>query len=672
MVLNIYKKGFFIMGKRKRSKKRKTKIASKIVRKKEKKYIKFKNAISKLDFKGAISFILEEKSIYFSYFDNLDTLIPIVDPWMPDEINLKKYLDFLEFILSSNQRFLKIIAFNLAYGLVQKYPDDPDVNSKIAYICIILNLHDLSETYSEKALELDPQNIYNHLNSGEVLRQQNDLDGAKYHFNEAIILDSESSAAHERIAEVYKFQNEFEKYEYHINESIKYDPDNIYALYSKAQYEITVKENEKEFLELLKEMEEKYPKSPYVDSLKWIYRSIKGKPDDKFSDSFITKCKQQGIYPRLGALVKSKEIDKFEKLLDDNGFKEMEAEFSYFNHKGWTHFIKGELEEAKTNFEKSLEHNPDYIESNLNYISTLIYLKEYKIAKQKCFHVLKLSPYSISARKHLSNILIIENKYIEAREYIKEIFEFEEDSYEGNFLMAISFFKEDNLEEAEKYIKKTINNDTNGFHYYLYGEILFLLKRYSESLNKFDYFLNDLKTLKNIFPEIISNVYFYKAHIFYKIEKIKNTIKYFKKAIKLDENKANYNDISIAYIKKQRWFKAKKFIGKALKIDQFYEIALKNKKQLNEILKKFNIYVSILTILVFGNIFFLLFNSDSNLNIFLSILTLILMVTKRLFIKFKIPIFLEVSTELDFTFHEKYTSWFFSIREKEERVSKKQ
>lgn len=609
-----------------------------------------------------------DKGVTFDYkFDPIES--NQMERLLPHKKEIDDFIDFIHgcFFLVKTRN----LAYNLAKGLVIKFPYLFKPNFVFSELNYELGIFSLAQKHILKAISIEPKNAGAHNNYGNLLRRKGDFEGAIFEYNEAIKNDPKLPEAHLNLAIALNISNDFEGAEIQLKRAIEIDPNYLHAQVRYAEFTLDIKRDKRKFKKQLKEIEKKYPNNPWLDYLYYLkYSKTKRKKRTMFHISKFHKelAEKQIIPPDLVTYINiKKDLKRFEETLDVLIEKEPDNP-SDLNNKGWVLFWKGELDEAEKYIKKALDIHPHFIEAKKNYLSILIAKNEINKAQEICQDILNLSPNSVTAKLFLAYIYLRKNNITSARSLLNEILRLNENIIEANSLLAFTLVLENNFSEAETFAKKSLSNHFGyEFGYFLYGKILFHNKKYKEAEENFKNFIEKMYKYKKIFLEEIVQSYYFTAYTYFNIENFKMAKNLLLKAIKFKKDKKFYNDIAVASIRRRRFWNAKKYLSKSLKLDKFYLCSIKNKKQLDSILKKLKIKYLLLTLLTLIAIFSLVMGRPYiHFTLAISTVIIFLLFSKRPKLILEIPIKkskLIFSDEFDFNVEERHIALILSMYE---------
>lgn len=580
--------------------------------------------------------------------------------------------DFIDFIYGCFYLIkAKNLAFNLAKGLVIKFPYLFKPNFVFSELNSELGIYSLAQKHILKAISIEPKNAEAHNNFGNILSRKGDYEGAIHEYNEAIKNNPELPEAHLNLAIALENQNDFEGAEIHLKRALEINPDYLHAQVRYAEYTLLFRRDKKNFKKHLREIENKYPDNPWLDYLYYLKYSKTKKKKEAMSHmhKFIEKLAEDQIIPSgmVDYINIKKDLKRFEKTLDELIEREPDNPFD-LNSKGWILLWKGELEKAEEYIKKAIDIHPHFIEAKKNYLSILIAKNEIDRAQEICEDILNLSPNSVTAKLFLADIYIRKNNIIYARSLLNEILRLNENIVEANYLLAFTLVLEKKFSEAETFAKKSLSQHFGyEFCYFLYGKILFHNKKYKEAEENFKYFIERIYKYKKIFLEEIVQSYYFTAYTYFNIENFKMAKRLLIKAIKHKKDKKFFNDIAVASIRQRRFWIAKKYLNKSFKLDKFYLCSIQNKKQLDSIFNKLKIKYLLITFLILIVIVSLIMGRQYFLfTLAISTLIAFLLFSKKPKLIFEIPIKnlkFTFSDEFDFNIEEKHIPLILSMYE---------
>jgi tetratricopeptide (TPR) repeat protein len=226
--------------------------------------------------------------------NNLSSIPLDASNWLPAKRDLNSFIGFL-YSLSQQKKYN--LAFNLAYGLADKFKNESDACLIIAQICIDRGLFDLAEKYGFAAYELkkDDFRILNCcaivlINKGEARR-------AKDFLLSAITISPQFPQSYLNISLVYQYLNEYEACEESLNKAISIDPNYLPALVSLAQFTLLFKRDIERYREILERIRRIDPYNKWVSMLEYQYARLKGNPDIELLNKWFQKCHDENFIP---------------------------------------------------------------------------------------------------------------------------------------------------------------------------------------------------------------------------------------------------------------------------------------------------------------------------------------------------------------------------------------
>jgi len=565
------------------------------------KYQNFKNFLKQRKFYEALKILQSnqglvlDKSVSFSSsFSQIESK-QIVGLLPKNEKEYSNFLDFIEFLF--NEKKEVNLGYNLSKGLVIKFPDDLYANFIFSSFNANLKNLSLAEKHIKKVISIDSNCAEAHVNYGNILSSKPDYEGAKAEYKYAIKIDPNLAQAHYGLTSIYMQFSEYEKVEDHYKRALEIDPYYLLAYIEYARYLISIKKDKKEFNVVLKEIEKKFPNSPYLNYIYYVKELQKNKKKAfSYFHKYSKYLKDQFILPELG-FYGERDSKNYEKSI--NGLIKKIGNPSFLNEKANILIRKGKIEEAESYIEKTLNISPNYIEAKINYIIILLSRNKLEETKKICYEILKISPNSIRPRLFLSYIYLRQNNLAKARCLLNKILKLEKNVTQANYLLANSYILENRYVDAEIYARKSLSNRLgNEFCYLLYGKILFINKKYKETKENFEYFLKKTNKRKKIFSKEISEAYYFIANIYQEVKDYKTSKKLLKKALRHYKDKKYYNDIAVIMIRLKSFIKANKYLNKSLRLDNFYKCSIYNKNQLILPLKRLKKKYSLLILLL--------------------------------------------------------------------------
>ena len=115
-------------------------------------------------------------------------------------------------------------AKKLYLGLVNKYPDDPDINSYFGALQLQLQAPDKALPLLEKAARLRPTDADLNFNLGKAYADNGLLDKAMESYLQALQIEPRHNRANYNLGNLYKQSRQFEKARYYLNVDIDIEP----------------------------------------------------------------------------------------------------------------------------------------------------------------------------------------------------------------------------------------------------------------------------------------------------------------------------------------------------------------------------------------------------------------------------------------------------------------
>ena len=306
----------------------------------------------------------------------------------------------------------------------------------------------------EELIKLDPQNLVNYFNLGNIYIKLKKYDLALKIFKKAIAIDKNFIQGYNNLANIYKELKNTEEAIKFFKQAIKIDPNYINAIYNLAII---------------------YSETNSLENAILCYKNIL-----KINPNYIPALNNFGIL--LKNINRYDEALKyFEKIISiDGNF------LRAYNNIGTIAFETGDIKKAIYNYKKALKLNPD------NFISYKNLLAAYENSNQiKSYEeILKLSKKKFPAEKVLEFydgiFLFRKKKYIESINLLKKNNFGNELEIKRNFFLAkaYDFIKKNEL--AFKYFNKANDLVVNSFE--------------AKKFNKNNY-LKDLEKKRNYFTK---------------------------------------------------------------------------------------------------------------------------------------------------------------------------
>jgi tetratricopeptide (TPR) repeat protein len=213
---------------------------------------------------------------------------------MPSRRRLNNFIDFIN-VLTHEKEFN--LAFNLGYGLAERFPKVSDAQLVFTQICLNRRILFLADKYAFLAYGLRKDD-YRILNCcGIVLMYKNDLNGAKDFFLKAIENRPDLPQSYMNLSQAYLFSNDFDNCERSLEKAISLDSHYMPAYIALAQFVLMVKNDRRRFDKLLQEIRKIDPNEKAISML--LYQSSQSEKgrDHGLLDEWLQKCKDESDFP---------------------------------------------------------------------------------------------------------------------------------------------------------------------------------------------------------------------------------------------------------------------------------------------------------------------------------------------------------------------------------------
>jgi len=182
------------------------------------------------------------------------------------------------------------------------------------------------------------------------------------------------------------------------------------------------------------------------------------------------------------------------------------------------------------------------------------------------------------------------NDYEKAESFFRKSIEKFNDNFKSKheiyYNLAFALHSQNIYEEAEIFYKKSIKeNPDYSFAYKNFAYLLFLEKKYKESLEMFKKYIT-----YNEEAEAYNNI----GIIYQEFNNDKEAIRYYNLAIETDDSYAlAYNNLGAIYMEKKDYEKAAELFDKAIEKDKSLADAYNNLATINFMIKKYNLSLSL-------------------------------------------------------------------------------
>ncbi|RLD62002.1 MAG: hypothetical protein DRJ01_06915 [Bacteroidetes bacterium] len=253
----------------------------------------------------------------------------------------------------------------------------------------------------------------------------------------------------------------------------------------------------------------------------------------------------------------------------------------YYNQLSEYYLLKGDSKASKTTLEKCLKFFPENTDALLKLSNIYLYVKEYKNSLKYLSQVQQIDKH-IAQTYFIKGLVYKEiNKPEEAIKNLQIAVDNEPNYYDAYMLLGLLYAeKQDSI--AIAYYRNAINIAPNSFEAH-YNTAFFYQEnnKPKQAIDKYNYILTNIdSTQQHVYYNIgyINMIY---------LNKYKEAISYFSKAIKYDSNyfQAYYN-IGYCYELLKQYDKAKKQYQKSLDIYPNYDLSVKALNRLDEIKKQ--------------------------------------------------------------------------------------
>lgn len=178
----------------------------------------------------------------------------------------------------------------------------------------------------------------------------------------------------------------------------------------------------------------------------------------------------------------------------------------------------------------------EFLEERLSY--AFFEEDEYEKAKELAKDILKDDENNILALNILGRIRLIEEKYRGSLIYANKVLKIDKDNFFAMFTKGYSYLEKENFNEAIKSLEEGIKYEEDFFAYKDLGKCYAEIKKKDIALG---YYYKALVFVEDIEEDVLSDLYFSIADIYFSKRRYENARKYYGKVIEIEK----YNDAAI-------------------------------------------------------------------------------------------------------------------------------